>query len=194
MILGIAAIVWWALAFAIWPQVSAAEPRTPSTAYREFAWIDLSDCRKPKARAPHVPPEDYEEYNLQRRYIALVPGRTCFIMDSFIERLGGRSSPGMRTLGARKYRFERGKWVEARMSFQFFPYGLRREQDGRYFYVEALLADDVMDGTIGRHWYPLVYAVKGEGSDPPSEPENPSLDLVQPAPGAVLQGLAVLLH
>lgn len=160
----------------------------------DFAWVDLSACPIPRLKPPVVPPEDYEEYNFQRRYLAFEAGRPCIVMDSYIERLGGNSSPGMRTLGARKFRLERGKWVEASMVFLYFPYAIRRQRDGRLFYVMALVPEDIRDGTVGRPWAPRTYSAL-PASPGGQAPVNASDILpTEETQADVLQGLAVVLN
>lgn len=183
-----------ALAFSSFPQVSLAQPQATSAARQEFAWIDLNDCRKPKLKPPALPPEDYEKYNFQRRYLAFEAGRPCIVMDAYIERLGGNSSPGMRTLGARKFRLHRGKWVEAPMVFRYFPYALRRQQDGRLFYIVALLREDIADGTLGSHWYPEIYSAEPAIASGNAPADASAIDTVTEPQGTVLQGLAVVLY
>lgn len=183
-----------ALTLAAFSDALAAQAQSASSTRQDFAWVDLNDCRKPKQKPPAIAPEDYEEYNLQRRYLAFEAGRPCIVMDSFIERLGGSSSPGMRTLGARKYRLERGKWVEASMAFLFFPYAIRRQQDGRLFYIVAMLREDVSDGTVGSHWYPLVYSAEPATPSAQAPADASNIDFVSEPQGAVLQGLAVVLN
>lgn len=173
----------------------AQAPANPDARLRQdFAWVDLNDCPRPQLKPPAVPPEDYEEYNLKRRFLAFEPGRPCIVMDSFIERLGGSSSPGMRVLGARKYRMERGKWVELRMGMRYFPYAIRRQQDGRVFYVEATLWEDVWDNMAVGSWSPSVYSL--QDSDPSEQAPGtaPRIRYLTEPQGAVLQGLAVILH
>lgn len=182
-----------ALAIAAFAHVSAAQAQSVPGTLQDFAWVDLSDCRKPKLKPPAVAPEDYEEYNFERRFLALEEGRPCIVMDSFIERLSGSASPGMRTLGTRKYRFEHGKWVYAPIAFGYFPYAIRRNQDGRTFYVEALLAEDLLDGSIGSLWSPQVYSWKGQESNRTTVTDASAIDWIQKPEGAVLQGLAVVL-
>jgi hypothetical protein len=160
----------------------------------DFAWVDLSACPIPKLKPPAVPREDYEEYNLKRRFLAFEPGRPCIVMDSFIERLGGSSSPGMRTLGARKYRLERGKWVDLRMAFLYFPYAIRRQQDNRVFYVEAPLWEDVWDNMAVGSWSPSVYTLEDSVTAGQTRTDATAIGYLTEPQGAVLQGLAVILH
>jgi hypothetical protein len=176
-----------------WPNAAAAQTKAPPVSFYEYEWVDLGDCRKPKVKAPRLPREDYEEYNFQRRFLSLAPGRTCFIMDTFIERLGGSSSPGMRAIGTRAYRLERGKWVSTGFAFSFFTYAIRRRQDGRIFYVEALLEHDLMDGSLGRHWSPEVLTSSSAEESPSFEGEMYSISRVDDSRAPVLQGMAVVL-
>lgn len=179
---------------AAFAHVSVAEVPSITANHRDFVWVDLSDCSKPKLKPPALPPEDYEEYNFQRRYLALEAGRPCVVMDSYIERLGGSPSPGMRTLGARKYRLERGKWMDAPIAFRYFPYAIRRQQDGRIFYIVAMLWMDVGDNMVVGHWDPEVYALNARALSGQAPADASDIDFISEPQGAVLQGLAVVLN
>lgn len=180
-------------ALAVFQPVCVAAEQVDSVARHSYEWVDLSRCVKPKRKPPAVPPEDYEEYNFERRFLALEEGRPCIVMDSFIERLGGSSSPGMRVLSTRKFRLERGRWVRTPLIFGYFPYAIRRLQDRRVFYVEALLEEDIGDSMVVGHWNTDVYSL-GTRTAPGQGPTDASvIDSVSGPKGDVLQGLAVVL-
>ena len=172
-------------------QVSAASDEP--AVQKAYSWVDLSACKRPKRRPPAVPAEDYEEYNFERRFLALEPGRPCIVMDSFIERLFGSSSPGMRTLGTRKYRFENGKWVHLPLIFPYFPYAIRRLSDGRVFYIVAMLQEDVGDNMVASSWSTDVFTLRADGTQQRDFDPIVAIDTAEAPHGEMLQGLAVVL-
>ncbi len=182
------------LLFALMPlcMARAAPIGTPPTA-QGFEWIDLSDCRVPRVKPPRLRPESDDGYLFQRRFLALDEGPLCVLMETYVERLDGSDSPGMRVRGARAYRFEQGKWKEGGVEFLYFPYALRRQQDQHVYFVEAVLEDDVGDSAAVVGWSPSVFQRTAASAGGARAGAWRFKRLFQPE-GAVLQGLAVLLH
>lgn len=171
---------------------SAAE-QVGATARADFDWIELAQCRKPAAKAPRLPRDTYEKYNFQRRFLGLEIAKPCFVLDAYIERLGGNPSPGMRTMGARRFHYSNGEWFGRGSAFRHFPYALRRKQDGQIFYVVAMLGEDVGDNTAAGGWNPDVFVRAPVEDGDAVEKSGPTFDSYQEPVGAILQGLAVLL-
>lgn len=117
---------------------------------QDFEWLNLSACRKPSLTAPPLAQSSYEKYNIQRRFIRLESGLTCQIMDVWIARLGGSSSPGMRVIESQTFKLLHGRWIPTATGLQFFPYAIRNRRSGEIFYIEAPLEADFDDGMAVR--------------------------------------------
>lgn len=161
----------------------------------EFEWVDLTKCAVPRVRPPAKPAESDEEYGFERRFLAIGPGLSCVLMETYVEALSGSYSSGMQVLGSRYYRVSRGKWHPVRMPFLYFPYGVRRKSDGQQFFVQAVLEQDVgvkYPGASGRN--PGVFIRQTDPSKRERTPDSWDFERYSGPQGAVLQGLAVVLH
>ena len=174
-------------AWATGASLSAANP------IQQFEWVELSNCRVPRVKPPRVHAETDDGFSFQRRFLALEgEGRPCVLLETYIERLDGSDSPGMRATGSRAYRFERGRWRAVSAGFRSFPYAVRRTNDQQLFFVEAVLPEDVGDSAAVGGWYPSVsHRVPPGARGVLLRPWR--LETTYEGKGAVLQGLAVLL-
>jgi hypothetical protein len=160
-----------------------------------FEWVDLTKCTTPRVKPPAMPKESDEEYGFDRRYLALGAGKSCVLMESYVQALSGSYSSGMQVLGTRYYRFLDGKWHLAQMPFMYFPYALRRKEDGQQFFVQAVLEQDVgvkYPGASGQNpgvFVPQRLSIKGQKHGP----GDWAFESDSNVHGPVLQGLAVVL-
>lgn len=182
-----------ALMSASWLASASAAEQIIAIARADFDWIELGQCPKPAAKAPRLPRDNYKTYNFQRRFLGLEIGKPCFVLDVYIERLGGNPSPGMRTMGARRFHYSNGEWVGRGSAFHYFPYALRTKQDGQIFYVVAMLGEDVGDATAAGGWHPQVFVRELLKDGDVAERSGPTFDSYQEPAGAIFQGLAILL-
>lgn len=184
-----------ALACALLNPVSAA-PRNGTRHAAGFELVDLSRCQIPRVKPPPMPLESDEEYGLERRYLALEYGQPCVLMESYVEALFGSHSSGMQTLGARFYRFGRGKWRETKERFLYFPYAVRDLADGQLYFVVAVLEEDVgvkYPNASGTN--PNVFYRRRTPSEAHAPARSDGVFDRYPGPqGLVLQSLAVLLN
>lgn len=128
---------------------------------------DVTDCKKPPLAPPPLMKENYERYNIQRRYIDLDGSGTCVLMEVWVERLGNSDSPGMRTLRNRFLRVVGKKWASFQTDLQLFPFLLRSPSTGETYLVDAPDAD--IDRIVGAGVIPEAF-VRGswQADDPTS--------------------------
>ena len=192
--IGTMAACWCALYLTVAPHAQAKSSGVSNDGALGFSWVDVDRCEKPKVREPRLPVETYEKSNFQRRFIRLIEGRPCFILDVYIHRLGGSASIGMRTRGSDVWSFKNGRWTTSGTSLDYFPYALRRDSDGQVFWIVAIIEEDFGDDTAAGNWSPTVRVKskwRGFGDD---STDAPGFDFINEPGGEVFQALAVLLN